>query len=130
MIAPAANRMKADRDIIINHTRRRTPVGGMLARLDPVDQGRVQFLRTGLNIEAQASTAVDELIRLSRLLPDWSWSGTAIVAREWRFLEPVCGYCETLGIPVQLASETLPPLWRLREVRPFLLSSGRRRAGC
>ncbi len=120
VIAPAANRMKADRDIIINHTRRRTPVGGMLARLDPVAQGRVQFLRTGPNIDAQASAAVDELIRLSRLVPDWSWSGAAIIAREWRFLEPVRSYCETLGIPVQLSSETVPPLWRLREVQTFL----------
>lgn len=92
----------------------------MLARLDPVAQGRVQFLHTGPNIEAQASAAVDELIRFSRLVPDWSWSGAAIIAREWRFLEPVRSYCETLGIPVQLSRETVPPLWRLREVQTFL----------
>jgi len=120
VIAPAANRMKADRDIIVNHARRRAPESGMLARLDPVAQGRVQFLRTGPSLEAQASAAVDELIRLSRLVPDWSWSGAAIIAREWRFLEPVRSYCEAQGIPVQLASETMPPLWRLREVQAFL----------
>lgn len=120
VIAQAANRMKADRDIVINHARRRAPEGGMLARLDPVAQGRVQFLRTGPSREAQASAAVDEMVRLSRLVPDWSWSGAAIIAREWRFLEPVRSYCEALGIPVQLASETVPPLWRLREVQAFL----------
>jgi len=32
----------------------------------------------------------------------------------------VRSYCEAIGIPVQLASETLPPFWRLREVRAFL----------
>jgi len=120
VIAPAANRMKADRDIIVNHARRRAPEGGVLARLDPVAQGRVQVLRTGRSLEAQASAAVDELIRLSRLVPDWSWSRAAIIAREWRFLEPVRSYCEVQGIPVQLASETMPPLWRLREVQAFL----------
>jgi ATP-dependent DNA helicase RecQ len=32
----------------------------------------------------------------------------------------VRSYCEARGIPVQLASETMPPFWRLREIRAFL----------
>jgi ATP-dependent DNA helicase RecQ len=41
VIAPAANRMKADRDITVNRARARAPEGGVLARLDPVARGRV-----------------------------------------------------------------------------------------
>ncbi|QLF71321.1 RecQ family ATP-dependent DNA helicase [Peteryoungia desertarenae] len=118
VIAPAAGRMKAEHDILINRARAKAPAGGRLANLDPVAQGRVQLLHCGTDGQAQA--AVDELVRLSQLVPDWSWSKAAIIAREWRLLESVRSYCEASGIPVQLASETLPPFWRLREVRAFL----------
>lgn len=118
VIAPASGRMKAEHDILINRARAKNPAGGALANLDPVTQGRVQLLHCSTDGQAQA--AVDELVRLSQLGPDWSWSKTAIIAREWRLLEPVRSYCEANGIPVQLASETLPPFWRLREVRAFL----------
>lgn len=118
VIAPAAGRMKAEHDILVNRARAKAPEGGTLANLDPVAQGRVQLLLCSADSQAQA--AVDELVRLSQLVQDWSWSKTAIIAREWRLLEPVRSYCEANGIPVQLASETLPPFWRLREVRAFL----------
>jgi ATP-dependent DNA helicase RecQ len=118
VIAPAAGRMKAEHDILIDRARAKAPEGGVLANLDPVGQGRVQLLH--FSIERQAQGAVDELVRLSQLVPDWSWSRSAIIACEWRLLEPVRSYCEAIGIPVQLASETLPPFWRLREVRAFL----------
>lgn len=120
MIAPAADRMKNGHDIRINRARAKAPEGGALALQDPVAQGRVQLLRTAPDPEAQASAAVDELVRLSQVVPNWSWSKAAIVAREWRLLDPVRSYCEAHGIPVQLASETTPPFWRLREVRAFL----------
>ena len=69
---------------------------------------------------AQAVAAVDELIRLSRLDPEWSWSRAAIIAREWRRLAPVRAYAETLGIPVEMANESLPSIWRLREMQQFI----------
>lgn len=112
--------MKAGHDIVVNRARARAPEGDVLARLDPVARGRVQLLHTAPGLEAQASAVVDELVQLSQLIPDWSWSGVAIIAREWRFLEPVYSYCEARGIPVQLASETMPPFWRLREIWTFL----------
>ncbi|MDX0488812.1 RecQ family ATP-dependent DNA helicase [Sinorhizobium medicae] len=120
VIAPAADRMKTGHDITINHARAKAPEGGTLASQDPVAQGRVQLLRSASGPAAQANAAVDELIRLSQLVPGWSWSKAAIIAREWRFLEPVRSYCEARGIPVQLASEAMPPFWRLREVQAFL----------
>jgi ATP-dependent DNA helicase RecQ len=118
VIATATDRMKVGHDIVINRARAKAPQGGDLSELDPVAQGRVQFL--GASFETQATTAVDELVRLSRLLPDWSWSRAAIIAREWRLLEQVQSYCLALDIPVQLAGETIPPFWRLREVKAFL----------
>ena len=120
VIASAKDRMKAGHDITVNHGRLKSPGGGVLSSLDPVAQGRVQLLYTQPNPAAQAIAAVEELTRLSELVSDWSWSNAAIIAREWRFLEPVRSYCEARGIPVQLASETSPPYWRLREVQAFL----------
>ncbi|KOF16032.1 helicase [Ensifer adhaerens] len=120
VIAPAVDRMKTGHDITINRARAKAPEGGTPASHDPVARGRVQLLRTAPSPAAQANAAVDELVRLSQLVPGWSWSKAAIIAREWRLLEPVRSYCEARGIPVQLASEAMPPFWRLREVQTFL----------
>ncbi len=91
-----------------------------MATLDPVAQGRVQLLTCASGDAVQAVAAVDELVRLSRLDPDWSWSRAAIIARNWRYLEPVRSYAESLNIPVQMANEKLPSLWRLREMQAFI----------
>jgi ATP-dependent DNA helicase RecQ len=64
--------------------------------------------------------AVDELVRLSRLDPEWSWSRAAIIARDWRRLAPLRAYAETLGVPVEMANESLPSIWRLREMQQFI----------
>ncbi|MBY2943247.1 UvrD-helicase domain-containing protein [Rhizobium leguminosarum] len=70
VIAPAADRMKADHDIAVNRARMNAPQGGGLANIDPVSHGRVQLLRT--DFDGQAVAAVDEFVRLSQLIPDWS----------------------------------------------------------
>ena len=64
--------------------------------------------------------AVGELERLSRLDLDWTWSGAAVIARNWRALEPVRSLCEARGIPVQLATEDTPAFWRLRETQTLV----------
>jgi ATP-dependent DNA helicase RecQ len=64
--------------------------------------------------------AVDELVRLSRLDPEWSWARAAIIARDWRRLAPVRAYAEALCIPVEMANESLPSIWRLREMQQFI----------
>lgn len=117
VITPARNRMKAGHDICIDRMRALEPAGGDMASLDPVGQGRVQFLDCATDDVSQAVAAVDELVRLSRLDPNWNWAKTAIIAREWRRLGPVRAYAEQLGIPVEMANETLPSVWRLREMQ-------------
>ena len=119
VIAPAAQRMKADHDITVNRARAKAMPGGDWAALDPVTQGRVSLLDAGGD-NAQAVAALDELVRLSRLDPDWSWRRCAMIARDWRRLEPVRAYAEALGIPIDMANETLPSLWRLREMQGFI----------
>ena len=59
-------------------------------------------------------------MRLSRLDPDWSWSRAAIISRDWRRLAPVRAYAEALGLPVEMANESPPSVWRLREMQGFI----------
>lgn len=119
-IAPAADRMKASHDIAIDRKRSKGPPGGEMAALDPVAHGRVQVLDCPSGDVAQAMAAVDELVRLSRLDPEWSWSRAAIIARDWRRLTPARAYAESLGIPVEMANESMPSIWRLREMQQFI----------
>jgi ATP-dependent DNA helicase RecQ len=120
VIAPARHRMKADHGLVIDRRRRKQPSGGLLAKLDPVAQGRVQLLSYSGDPRQGAVAAVDELVRLSRLLPDWDWKKTAIIARNWQRLEAVRSYAEKLGLPVEMANESLPSIWRLREVQQLV----------
>jgi len=119
VIAPAAQRMKAGHDITVNRARAKAMPGGDWAALDPVAQGRVSLLDAGGDT-AQAVAALDELQRLSRLDPDWSWRRCAVIARDWRRLEPVRAYAEALGIPIDMANEKPLTLWRMREMQGFV----------
>ncbi len=121
VIAPASARMKADQAISIDRKRERQPPGGEMTQRDPVAQGRVQLLHCPPGRMPQAVAAVDELLRLSRLDPDeWNWSRTAIISRDWKGLGPVRAYAEAMGIPVEMANESLPNIWRLREMQNFV----------
>ena len=42
----------------------------------------------------QPVAALDELRRLSRLDPDWSWRRCAVIARDWRRLGPLRAYAD------------------------------------
>ncbi len=120
VIAGAAARMKLGHDIAVDQARTKADAGGSLAKLDPVAQGRVQILECPAGNEEQAMAALDELIRLSRLDPDWTWSRAAIISRDWRKLIPVRDFAENLGIPVEMANENMPSLWRMREMQTFV----------
>jgi ATP-dependent DNA helicase RecQ len=120
VIAGATSRMKAGHDIVVDRRRTNAPPGGALADSDPVAHGRVQVLLCPTGDGAQAVAALDELVRLSRLVPGWDWSRTAIIARKWDQLSPVRAYAEMLGIPVEVANDALPNLWRLREMQTLV----------
>jgi ATP-dependent DNA helicase RecQ len=120
IIAAAEQRMKTGHDIVVNRSRESDLEGGEFERLDPISRGRVQVLTTEASNFAQAITAVKELERLSEVVQDWDWTKAAVIAREWRFLQPVRSYCEARGIPVQMANEDPPGFWRLRETQALV----------
>lgn len=128
VISAAPDRMKLDHEIRINADRRRDPEGGVLAQADSVGQGRVQLLNVPAGDGPQAIAAVDEMIRVSKLDPDWSWARTAIISRDWKRLGAVRTYAEKQGIKVEMANQDLPNIWRLRETQA-LVASLRRRQG-
>ncbi|WP_170391075.1 RecQ family ATP-dependent DNA helicase [Ruegeria arenilitoris] len=120
VIAPAAERMKAGHDITVNRGRKDDRPGGLLERLDSVGRGRVQVLKEAGDPLTQAVLAVEELERLSKIVPEWNWAKAAVIAREWSYLQPVRSYCEARGIPVQTANADLPNFWRLRETQTLV----------
>ena len=80
----------------------------------------MQILPGGGDLLSQAMVAMLELRRLAALSPDWDWSKAAVIAREWKSLEPVRSYCELHGIPVQMADEEMTQFWRLRETQKLI----------
>ena len=120
VIEPAARRMKSDHPIHVDRARTQQPLGGVWEELDLVSRGRVQIIPIRRDQIAQAQAAIAELQRLSALSADWDWAGCAVIAREWRYLEPVRAGCEVYGIPVQMGNEEIPGFWRLRETQALL----------
>ncbi|MEZ5601436.1 MAG: RecQ family ATP-dependent DNA helicase [Candidatus Competibacteraceae bacterium] len=118
LIGLARDRMKADHPITVDRARvRKDPEGGAWQQLDPVGQGRVQIIAAGRDPMTQAIAVLTELQRLAKLNQNWDWAKTAVIAREWQFLEPVRAYCELHDIPAQMADEEPPQFWRLRETQ-------------
>ena len=116
LIAHNRDRMKTDRPIRINRTRKPHPPGGRWQKLDPVVRGRVQILNVR-NAPHQAVAILEEIERL-RTLSAEPYSHFAILARTHRELEPIRAACHELGIPVALpiSREGFPPLHRFREI--------------
>ena len=129
VIAPAAERMKRDQPITIDRARDKSKAGGRWAELDPVGQGRVQLLAPAGDAIGQADAVMVELQRLAALDADWDWARCAVIAREWKYLDPVRAWCELKSIPAQMADEEPPHFWRLRETQQLVdwLRGGDRR---
>lgn len=120
VISEGAERMKREHPIEINQARAKEPGGGRWEALDPVSCGRVQILPAGRDTMTQAVAVMNELERLAGLDASWDWNRAAVIARDWRSLEPVRSYCELKGIPAQMADEKPPHFWRLRETQLLL----------
>lgn len=120
LIAPAVDRMKAAHPIRINKSRAKNPLGGDWQALDAVSRGRVQILPAGSSLITQAMVAMTELERLAARDTGWNWASCAVIAREWKLLDPVRSYCEWRGIPVQSKREDSFHFWKLRETQILL----------
>ena len=121
IIEPARNRMKAGHPIRIDRVRAKDSPGGVWRELDSVGRGRVQILPVALpDAIAQAQVGMVELMRLAERSPRWDWSTCAVIAREWKYLDPARAFCEVHDIPVQMGNEEIPGFWRLREVRELV----------
>ncbi len=120
LIAPARERMKADHPIEVDRARKKDPPGGEWEARDPVTRGRVQILPAGRHPVEQAQAVMVELQRLAALDPDWDWSRCAVVARKWKYLDPVRAFCEAEAIPAQRGDEETPGFWHLRETQALV----------
>ena len=120
VITLAPQRMKSRNPIDINRKRANDPPGGEWARRDPFAKGQVQLLPAGGDSITQAQAVLAELQRLSALDPNWDWASCAVIAREWKYLDPVRALCEVEGIPVQTANEEFTGYWRLRETQALV----------
>ena len=120
LIKTARERLKTGHPIRIDRARSKNPPGGDWETLDPVARGRVQILPAMRDPISQAQVAMTELQRLAALVPNWDWSTCAVIAREWKYLDPVRAFCEVSGIPAQMANEGIPSFWHLRETREFV----------
>ena len=120
IIGPARERMKTEHPIRVNRTRAKEPPGGVWEQRDPVARGRVQILPVRGGPIPQAQAAMTEFRRLAALDRKWDWSACAVIARKWKYLEPVRAYCELHDIPVQMGNEEIPSFWRLRETQKFV----------
>ena len=120
VIEGAKKRMKSSRSIRINDGRRQEPAGGAWNERDPVAHGRVQIVPSGPDPISQAQATLAELLRLAKLASDWDWSNCAVIAREWKYLEPLCACCEAQDVPVQMSNEEFRGHWHLRETQALL----------
>ena len=112
--------MKTEHPIRIDRARAKDPLGGAWNALDSVAQGLVQILEAPRSPIAQAQVAMMELLRLAALSPNWDWSTCAVIAREWKYLDPVRAFCEVHRIPAQMGNEEIPRFCRLRETQALV----------
>ena len=120
VIEPARQRMKVDRPIVANQSRRRERAGGEWEGIDPVTQGKVQILPAGKDAITQAQLVVQELKRMAALDAGWKWNDCAVISRNWDQLDPVRALCKREEIPVQFSREDFTATWQLRETQALL----------
>ena len=120
VIEPARHRMKTGYPIRVDRARAKESPGGAWGERDAVAQGQVRILPTRRDPITQARVAMAELGRLATLAPDWDWSRCAVIAREWKYLDPVRALCEVHRIPVQMGDEEIPRFRLLRETREMV----------
>ncbi|QPK64965.1 RecQ family ATP-dependent DNA helicase [Methylomonas sp. LL1] len=101
LIAHNHGRMKQQQPIRINRQRKNLEAGGRWRHLDTLARGRVQQIQVA-NEASQAMTLVLELRRMRQLDTRLDWSQCAVLAREWRLLDPVRAELERHDIPLSI----------------------------
>lgn len=124
LIKSARERLKINDEITINKRRRTDPPGGFWQDCDPIARGKVQILQVGETIDQQSDNVITELIRLSHCSEQWDWARCAVIGRQWQYLKPIYDRCKfhplSDTINAQMANETIPSFWRLRQTQRFL----------
>ncbi|MCB2216077.1 MAG: RecQ family ATP-dependent DNA helicase [Desulfobulbaceae bacterium] len=116
LIAHNTDRMKTNHPIRINRDRKNLLPGGNWQANDPVAHGKVQLLQVS-SPQEQAAALLTELKRLQQAGPA-ELNKCAVLAREWKDLDPVRSALEAAGIPVCLSwgrQNGFPRLSRIRE---------------
>ena len=121
LIAHNRDRMKQQQPIRINRQRKNLETGGRWQHLDTLSRGRVQHIEVA-NEAMQAINVVHELQRLRQLDARLEWSQCAVLAREWRLLDPVRTELERQNIPLSilLSNDANPSPFRIREIADLL----------
>ncbi|MCQ8106236.1 RecQ family ATP-dependent DNA helicase [Methylomonas sp. SURF-2] len=116
LIGHNRDRMKQQQPIRINSQRKKLDPGGRWQHLDTLARGRVQLIQVA-DCATQAALLTHELQRLRQLDPSLEWTQCAILAREWRLLDPVRAALERHDIPlsIMLSNEANPSPFRIRE---------------
>ncbi len=122
LIAHNRDRMK-QQPIRVNQHRQKLEAGGRWRHLDTLTGGRVQQIQAGDEIE-QAMAVAAELLRLRQLDASLDWSQCALLAREWRLLNPLRAELERHEIPlsIPLPNEIKLSPFRIRENADLLLA--------
>ncbi len=117
LIAHNRDRMKTEHPIRVNSARSTLPQGGNWQLNDSITRGRVQRIETA-NQQAQAVVLLDEIHRMQTLNNECNLENFAVLAREWRDLDPVRSVFEAAGLPLNVnwgRSNAFPRLTRIRE---------------
>ena len=114
------DRLKQGQDLSARSVEDQGP-GGPWAEKEEGSGGRVRILQTS-HPRMQAMALAERLREMARLDPELCYSDCAVLARLHDVLHPIRTALESLGIPVAWAGsrESLPPLYRIREIRRFL----------
>jgi ATP-dependent DNA helicase RecQ len=117
LISMNSDRMKTGQSLRVNQARLSLPPGGNWQLHDPITKGRVQRIEVRSR-DDQAYALLDEIRRLQRLQIGFDFNACAVLAREWKDLDPVRMVLEQEKVPFSLnwgRASGFPRLTRIRE---------------
>jgi ATP-dependent DNA helicase RecQ len=104
VIQGAAERMKVDHPIRIDHTRLQDPPGGAWEQVDADSQGRVRLIAAQASANLQAQVVMQEVRRILGTAPGTPLGQIAVLARTHDSLQPLRALCDATGMRFELVS--------------------------